>query len=339
MQNLLRWRGVKPRRQMIPFLLIVHLWKVQVKTSCRSWKLDDSDDEEETDVDNNPVQVPLADCMDPVNLAHSGVDRVLNQLNYTHFPALRRAVAFLTIKSKDKTFDVFFRARITAMVGILNLYLDPELSYTWREASMIVAKSQGHGSYCARSIQSWLHTFLTSKKLPLHRYGQYHSSILNDEDFADSIKLYLQSVSRKEGHFKAQDLVDFVASPEMQDRLEEAGIRKRSISVWTARRWLKRLDWRYGHRKNGMYIDGHEWEDVVAYRTAFVKRWLEEYEPRMVVYDNDGKPVKNPEGYVLTGKYKGQPFRIILVTHNESTFYANASGKPLFTDSDESGPN
>ncbi|KAJ7143241.1 hypothetical protein C8R46DRAFT_867383, partial [Mycena filopes] len=145
--------------------------------------------------------------------------------------------------------------------------------------------------------------------------------ILNDEDFSDAIKLYLQSVCRKDGHFKAQDLVDFVASAEMQERLEEAGIRKHSISVWTARRWLKRLDWRYGHRKNGMYIDGHEREDVVAYRTAFVKRWLEEYEPRMVSYDNDGKPVKNPEGYVLTGKYKA--FRVILVTHDESTFYAH----------------
>ncbi|KAJ7731843.1 hypothetical protein B0H16DRAFT_1329057 [Mycena metata] len=100
----------------------------------------------------------------------------------------------------------------------------------------------------------------------------------------------------------------------MQDLLDEAGIHKRSISVWTARRWLKRLDWRYGHRKNGMYIDGHEREDVVAYRAAFVKRWLEEYEPRMVSYDNDGNPVKNLEG---------QPFRVILVTHDESTFYAH----------------
>jgi hypothetical protein len=263
----------------------------------------------------------------------------LNQLNYTHFPALRRAAAALSVKSKDTTLDIFFRAQITAMAGALNLYLDSELSYTWREASMIVAKSQGHGSYRARSIRSWLHAFLISKKLPLHRYGQYHSSILNDEDFSDAIKLHLQSVSQKEGHFKAQDLVDFIASPEMQQRLDEAGIHKRSISVWTARRWLKRLDWRFGPRKNGMYVDGHEREDVVAYRAAFVKRWLEEYEPRMVAYDNDGNPVKNPEGYVLEGKYRGQPFRIILVTHDESTFYANdrrkvgwshksATGKP-----------
>ncbi|KAJ6553649.1 hypothetical protein B0H10DRAFT_2241965 [Mycena sp. CBHHK59/15] len=261
---------------------------------------DSSDNSSVNERDNDHESEPKAAEMDV-------------ELNYTDFPALRRAVAVLTVKSKDKKLDVFFRARITAMVGALNLYLDSELSYSWREGSMIVSKSQGHGSYRARSIHSWIHAFLTSKKLPHHRYGQYHSSILNDEDFADSIKLHLQSLSAKDGHFTAQALVDFVSSPDMQTKLEEAGIRKHSISV----------DWRYGHRKNGMYIDGHEREDVVAYRAAFVKRFLEEYEPRMWSYDNDGNTIQQPEGFVLQGKYKGQPFRIILVTHDESTFYAN----------------
>jgi len=283
--------------------------------------------------------------LDPVNLAHvrlkellegiqngtaladpspeSVTDRTLKQLNYKDFPALRRAVAALTVKSKDKSLDVFFRARITAMVGVINLYLDSQLSYTWREASMLVAKSQGHGSYHARTIRTWIHAFLTSKKLPVHRYGQYHSSILNDEDFAETIKLHLQHLAAKDGHFTAQSLVDFVASPEIQKRLEEADVQKHSISVWTARRWLKQLDWHFGCCRNGMYIDAHERDDVVAYHEAFVKRWLEEYEPRMVEYDNDGKVKKEPEGYVLQGKYKGQAFHVILVTHDESTFYAN----------------
>ncbi|KAJ7116133.1 hypothetical protein C8R43DRAFT_1137998 [Mycena crocata] len=289
-----------------------------------------------------PSQPNLSDCMDPVNLAQvrlrellesaggisdptpeSASDGALNQLNYKNFPALRRAVASLTLKSKDKNLDVFFRARITAMVGTINLYLDSELSYSWRQASMIVAKAQGHGPYHARSIRTWIHTYLTTKRLPLHRYGQYHSSILNDEDFAGSIKLYLQSISEKKGHFTAQTLVDYVASPDIQEKLAEANVTKRSISVWTARRWLKKLDWRYGRRRNGMYIDGHEREDVVEYRAAFVKRWMEQYEPRMVTYDNDGNPIKYPDHYALEGKYKDQHFRLILVTHDESTFYAN----------------
>ena len=58
-------------------------------------------------------------------------DASLNAVNYQDFPALRRACAKLTMKSKDKKLDIVFRACITAMVGTLNLYLDPELSYTW----------------------------------------------------------------------------------------------------------------------------------------------------------------------------------------------------------------
>jgi hypothetical protein len=75
------------------------------------------------------------------------------------------------------------------------------------------------------------YAFLSSRKLPLHRYGQYHSSILNGEDFSDAIKLHLQSVSQKDGHFTAQTLVDFFATKEIQDMLEQADIQKRSISV------------------------------------------------------------------------------------------------------------
>jgi hypothetical protein len=119
--------------------------------------------------------------------------------------------------------------------------------------------------------------------------------------------------------------------------LEEADIRKRSISIWTAQRWLKQLDWRFGRRKNGMYIDGHEREDIVEYRTAFVKRWLDRYEPRMVEYDNDGNVKKVPTGYVLQGQDKGQAFRLILVTQDESTFYANDRRKVGWVNKAEKG--
>ena len=60
-------------------------------------------------------------------------------------PTLRAACTELAVRGKDKTIDIIFRAHIMAMVGVLNLYLDPELHYGWEQASIIVAKSQGHG--------------------------------------------------------------------------------------------------------------------------------------------------------------------------------------------------
>jgi hypothetical protein len=119
-------------------------------------------------------------------------DLALDRLHYKDFPALRRARASLEIKSKDKTIDVFFRARITAMLGTLNLYLDSELSYTWRQSSLIVSRSQGHGVNHARNIRTWLHAFLSRGVLPFHHLSAFHAAVLDNEDFALPIQLHLQ---------------------------------------------------------------------------------------------------------------------------------------------------
>jgi hypothetical protein len=87
----------------------------------------------------------------------------------------------------------------------------------------------------------------------------------------------------------------------------------------TARRWLHKLSWGYQQKKNGMYIDGHEHEDVVAYRKGFVERW-KEYEKCFVIYDNDGNVLSTPTGFPVP---QGLCFQLILVTHDESMFYKN----------------
>ena len=249
------------------------------------------------------------------NIEEVASDVSLSLLNYRDFPALRRACAKLTIKGKDPKIDVVFRARITAMAGAINLYLDPELLYTWREASLLVAKSQGYGSYRAHSIRRWIHKYLASGKLPLHFTGRYRSSTLEDEDIAQSIQLHLVEIA-KNGYIRAQDVVDFVATEKIQGML---GSKNRGICLRTAQRWLHKLDWRYGRKKRGMYIDGHERDDVVKYRGEFIQRW-KEYEKRMVTYDNDGKESAPPPGFAVPQIGR---FRLILVTHDESTFYAH----------------
>jgi hypothetical protein len=214
------------------------------------------------------------------------------------------------------------------MLGALNLYLDPVLSYSWREASLVVSKSQGQGINHTRNIRTWIHQFLRNGKLPLHRYGQYHSSILEDEDFAQEIQLHLSEVQQQEGHIRAQDIVDYIAKPEVQERL---GAKAKVILKRTAQRWLHKLDWRYGRKWNGMYINGHECTDVVEYRNQFLRRW-QEYKKRMVTYDNDGNIQHTPEGFPVA-----QPgrFCLILLTHDESTFYANNRHKTGWSHSSE----
>ena len=66
----------------------------------------------------------------------------------------------LAAMSKDKKIEILFRARIVSMVGTLNLFLDPELDYTWRKASLVASKARGHGITHARRIREWILRFL-----------------------------------------------------------------------------------------------------------------------------------------------------------------------------------
>ena len=174
---------------------------------------------------------------------------------------------------------------------------------------MVVAKAQGHGSTRTRSIRKWILDFVQEGTLPLHFYcGQ--QTILEDEGILQEIQEQLTEKA-KSGFIKAQDVCEIVASARVQTKLTQLGIDKPSISLSTAHRWLAKLKWRYGKRKNGMYFDGHERVDVVAYRNAFVDRWAD-YETRFQIWDDDGNPLPH-----------SHPLPLILVAHDESVFFQN----------------
>ena len=151
------------------------------------------------------------------------------------------------------------------MVGTLNLFLDPELKYTWKNASLVTSKAQGHGVKHARHIREWALNYIQCGELPLHCLGRTKWTVFENEDITREMELRLtENITGK--YLKASDVVDIVASPEIQEIMRQKGIVKPSIAKRTARRWLAGLGWRYGKLKNGMYIDGHEREDVVEYR-------------------------------------------------------------------------
>ena len=82
----------------------------------------------------------------------------------------------------------------------------------------------------ARNLRKWIKTYLHLEKLPLHRYGTYHSSILDDEDFRRDIQLHLTEIAKK-GYIHAQDIVDYVTTPKVQQKL---GTKACGIHVRTA---------------------------------------------------------------------------------------------------------
>jgi hypothetical protein len=146
---------------------------------------------------------------------------------------------------------------------------------------------------------------------------------LQDEDISQQIQAELGEKMKLKS-IKATDLIDVISSPKIQDQFKLAGIDRPIISERTAHRWLGSLGWRYGRQKNGMYIDGHEREDVVQYRTAFVQRF-KQYERRFHLWDDNGEELPPPCGYHVP-EAAGR-FCLVLVMHNESTFFQNDQRK------------
>ena len=132
----------------------------------------------------------------PDMVPENQTDALLNALSFRDFPELQCAQAKLTVKGKDKLLDVFYHSQITGMVVTLNLYLNPELFYSWWEASLLVSKAAGHVMNHARNLRHWILRFLNSGKFPLHRYGTFNSSILQDEDIAQAIQLHLLEIGK-----------------------------------------------------------------------------------------------------------------------------------------------
>ncbi len=231
---------------------------------------------------------------------------------------LGEACATLTTKSKDPCIDIVLRTRLTGMVGVLNLYLDPQVQYSWTDASLVVARVQGSGETKVRMLRKWILTFVRVGQLPFQKSGKKWS-ILKDEDVKGALQLELMEHT-KGRCIMAKDIVDIVSTPRLQGLFSRAGITKPSISERTAHHWLTRLEWQYGLPQKGMYVDGHEREDVVKYRQAFIERW-KQYEKRFHLWDNDGNPLPLPKGFPVPGAI-GR-FRLILVTHDESIFFQN----------------
>ena len=151
------------------------------------------------------------------------------------------------------------------MVGILNLFLDPVLQYSWRVVSIIVTKAQGHGSTHTGSIWTWVLDFVQDQKLPFHSYGYTQQTVLEGEEVVQEIQEQLSEKS-KAGFINAQDVCNIVTSKTFQMMLLWLGVHKPKVSLSTAQQWLTKLKWCYSKAKNGMYIDGHKRDDVMAYQ-------------------------------------------------------------------------
>ncbi|KAF8478293.1 hypothetical protein JB92DRAFT_3134072 [Gautieria morchelliformis] len=263
--------------QHVPRVTIEEIEDEDCETSTEHEVREEHEDEDESDVEEEPNWAPL----NPILQARA---RPPLPTSLT----LKEAVTILTRQSKAITLNVVFRGPLNGMLAFLWFYMSGQ-GIGWCEASLLAATAAGKGAGLAHSLKSRI----------------------EDEDLAQEIHLHLQSLNKK--YLKAVDIVWYLAKPEVKERL---GLKK-TPSECTARQWMHAMNYQYGKSANGMYVDGHEREDVVDYQTKVFLPFWTSIEDQMVKWSNDNEPI-DPQLPKLP-----QQKRIVLVTHDETTFYAN----------------
>ena len=169
-------------------------------------------------------------------------------------------------------------------------------------------------TYRAQCVRQWSREFLLNGKLPKFKQGQHikTATIITNEAVKVQFTTYLRG------------LEDFDRTPERfmnelnNELLKTIPNAPNKVCVETARNWMHYLGFHPSKLTKGYYTDDHNNADVIQYRDEFLKI-MANYEKLMAVFyidDNGINSVRYPD---LENNQK----RIVLITHDESTFYSN----------------
>jgi hypothetical protein len=182
----------------------------------------------------------------------------------------------------------------------------------WTAASLSTASALEQSPFHAQVLQERARAFIADRRdLPFNVYGTGKANeflLDRDKELAQDINLHLQGIGK---WVRAMDLVDYLDTPEMRRR---TGHTER-IHITTAQRWMKRLGYRWKTTPKGQYVDGHKWEDIVAYRQhVFLPVWR-----RAQARTRDfSREHKEDQPSPLPSQR-----HTVMWFHDESTFYAN----------------
>ena len=173
-------------------------------------------------------------------------------------------------------------------------------------------------TYRFRAIMNWSAEFLEEKTLSDHCQGAHvkRVSFLSDNDVKLKILEYIKITLPQ--YRSIANVLKFIGDEIVPSILGVTG----NVCETTLVNYL--YEWGYSYRKNKktIFFDGHERHDVVEYREKWSKRMVE-YMERSEFYEGEFQ-VEVMEPVLEPGVKK-----IVFVTHDESTFYAN-DGKRNF---------
>ncbi|RPB11555.1 hypothetical protein P167DRAFT_575298 [Morchella conica CCBAS932] len=210
---------------------------------------------------------------------------------------------------------------------------------TRRSLALCVARRLGRGCYFARKLVSWELSWKRDQVIEIGRQGCLAKtrSWFDDEGVQLAAREWISSVSDAElsAHGLAKAIGVYLdprrAEIHIADALndipniEKFGPGGNRIRVRTARKWLKRLGLVHGTVRKGVYVDGHERDDVIEYRDkVFIPQWRE-YQRRLVIFNENGDGGwRSPETLLENER------PLVWVTHDESTFNANDGKRKMW---------
>lgn len=122
----------------------------------------------------------------------------------------------------------------------------------------------------------------------------------------------------------AKTIGTYLDSARAVEAIEECfGANGNRIRARTARRWLKKMGFVHDTVRKGVFVDGHERQDVVRYRQeVFIPQW-KIHQTRFVIFKEDG--TWEPPASLAPGE---KP--LVLITHDESVFNANDGKRKIW---------
>jgi len=197
------------------------------------------------------------------------------------------------------------------------------------ETSLALAKNVWKkGDYMARCIRNWGKEFMETGELKQHQQGAHNKvlSFADDEDFKEKCLIWLRT--QKAENRSPSALKRFIEE-ELFPKMTGNSIAKATIHEETCRRYMCLWGFNYDTHHKGVYMDGHEREDVKQYRREW-SAFMMDMEKRMSKFQEEDEVWKEIEPILKQGEKK-----VVQFTHDECCYYAHDGKKMVWIEKGE----
>jgi len=183
-------------------------------------------------------------------------------------------------KAAQKGESAMHLLRRSAVLAYLRLIKNGEKRQS--ASAMTVIAINGKGAYCVKAIRNWANAFLRSGAIPVSKCGKHKKlkCFFRDEDVREKIDTYL-----RENKFEVciHTLTKYINEEVLPDLDDGFSVK---LSERTVIRWMKIFGHSYREATKGVYMVGHERDNVITYCGQFFVKMVE-HEKRMPTFTDD----------------------------------------------------